>query len=406
MLLAKLKIHLKTIIGTPSIDFEWSDEHNENFFSYLNDNLESMAIQDKEIQQTIKQALREHFESVGYILFKMSQTQLRMKIFAYKIEPKDSINLQAIIDIIDKNEDLIEYDYNGKDDLICLQNELTFKLTHFVNKITNEEINKKELLKYAVREAFELKPSDIVIQKNNQIFIKLFNGIKIHEVTESEKNTIANRYNGFDENVLNSFYKNFCLKDENKKFFYSIAEQFVNIYLLEKKIDNLTYEKYVFSFIQSIIIEQLESSFDGEKEFFKGFSGYTFRIHFKDVFENMANLILTEVSASNKHIIEFLKYYSLNVVVVDGKKYKVPEIEAENGLKWSVSSMMSIVKIYIKTEQSIDALLGKKEALQDEIKDLYIHNLSPMEYNNKLNNANSSLKCNILNFNSRVNKEG
>jgi hypothetical protein len=69
---------------------------------------------------------------------------------------------------------------------------------------------------------------------------------------------------------------------------------------------------------------------------------------------------------------------------MDGKKYKVPEIEAENGLKWSVSSMMSIVKIYIRTEQSIVALLGKKEALQDGIKDLYIYDLSPMEYNNNL----------------------
>ncbi|MDP2894421.1 MAG: hypothetical protein Q8N78_08685 [Sulfurimonas sp.] len=403
MLLSKLKIHLKTIVGTPSIDFVWSDEHNENFFSYLNNNLESMAAQDKEVQQTIKQALREHFESVGYILFKMSQTQLRMKIFAYKIEPKDSINVQAIIDIIDKNEDLIEYDYNGKDDLICLQKELTFKLTHFVNKITNEEINKKELLKYAVREAFELKSSDIVILKNNQIFIKLFENVATREVAESEKNTIADRYNGLDENVLKSFYKNFFLKDENKNFFFFIAEQFVDVYLLEKKIDNLTYEKYVFSLIQSIIIEHLESSFDGEKEFFKGFSGYIFRIHFKEVFGHIANLILTEVSASNKHIIEFLKYYSINVVVVDGRKYKVPEIEAENGLKWSVSSMMSIVKIYIKTEQSIGTLLGKKEALQDEIKDLYIYGLSPMEYNNNLNKEIEKISQELVNATQNAN---
>ena len=402
MLLSKLKIHLKTIIGTPSIDFVWSDEHNEKFFSYLNDHLESMTIQDKEIQLTIKQSLREHFESVGYILFKMSQTQLRMKIFPYKIEPKDSMNLQAIIDIIDENGDFVQYDYNGKEDLICLQNELTHQLTHFIYKITNEEINKKELLKYAVRKAFELKPSDIVITKNNQIFIK-YCDIAPREIPDSEKETIANRYNGLDEDKLKSFYKNFFLRDENKNFFYDIAVEFVDVYILEKKIDNFTYEKYVFSFIQSIIMEHLENTFDGSKEFFKGFSGYVFRIHFKEVLGHIANLILAEVSASNKHVIEFLKYYSLNIVVMDGKKYKVPEIEADNGLKWSVSSMMSIVKIYIRTEQSIAALLGKKEALQDGIKDLYIYDLSPMEYNNNLHKEIEKISQEIVNATQKVN---
>lgn len=384
MLLSKLKSHLKTIIGVPSIDFIWGDAHNEKFFSYINDHLDSMTLEDKEIQLMIKQALREHFEPVGYLLFKMSHTKLRMKIFPYKIEPKDSINLQTIIGIIDQNEDLIEYDYNGKEDLICLQSELTHKLTHFVNKITNEEINKKELLKYAVREAFELKPSDIVIIKNSQMFIK-YCDIVSREIPESEKDTIANRYNGIEESKLKSFYKNFFLKDENKNFFYNIAVEFVEVYLLDKKIDNLTYEKYVFSLIQSIIMEHLENTFDGSKDFFKGFSGYIFRIHFKEVFGYIANLILSEVSASNKHIIEFLKYYSLNIVVMDGKKYKVPEIEAENGLKWSVSSMMSIVKIFVKTEKSINMLLAKKAELQDGIKDLHIYGISPMEYNNNLN---------------------
>lgn len=384
MLHAKLKIHLKTIIETPSIDFKWTPEHNQNLFSYLNEHFGELSLLDAETQGKIKQAFKEHFEHVGYILFKMSETQLHIKIFPYKIEPKDSVNLDAIIDIIDENEEFIQYDYNNKEDLICLQRELTLKLSHFVNKITNEEINKKELLKYAIREAFELHKSDIIIIKNNQIFIKLFDNGNIREVSEEEKDTIANRYNGLDEEELKSFYNDFFLKDENKNFFYFVAEQFVDTYMLDKKINNITYEKYAFAFIQSIITEQLKNTFDENDDFFKGFSGYVFRIHFKEVFGHIANLILSEMSSSNKYIIDFLKYYSLNIVVLSGQKYRVPEIEAPNGLKWNVASMMSIVKIYIKTEVSLEEIKYKMDMLEKNIADYYINGLSPVEYNSDI----------------------
>lgn len=380
MILSKLKIHLKTIVGEPSIYFVWSDEHNAKLFSYLDEHLDDETIETPKIQSAIKESLREHFESLGHVLFKISLSQFRMKLFPYKIEPKNSVNLEHIINIINENREFIEYENNEKKDLICLKKELSSKLTHFVQHITNEEINKKELLKHAVREALELKESDIIIIKNSQVFIKLFDLSNSHKITENEKNTIAERYNGINEEHLASFYKNFFEKDRNRDFFYEVAEQFVEVYMLDKKINNITYEKYAFSIIQSIILEHLEKSFDHNKEFFKGFSGYVFRKHFKEVFGYIANMILTEISISNKHMIDFLKYYSLNIIVTNGKKYKIPEIEAENGLKWTVSSMMSIVKIYIKTDQSIDILLDKKYRLQESINNLYINGLSPMEY--------------------------
>lgn len=395
MLLSKLKLHLKTIVGKPSIYFVWSSEHSEKLFAYLNEHLTDETIETPKIQSAIKKGIREHFESLGSVLFKISSTQFRMKLFPYKIEPKNSVNLDAIINIIEENRDLIEYDSNNKKDLICLKENLTLKVKHFASHITNEEINKKELLKYAIREALELQESDIIIIKSTQIFIKLFSMNNCHQVTESEKNTIAERYNGISEEHLISFYRDFFIKDENRYFFHEVAEHFFEIYMLERKIDNITYEKNVFAFIQSIIIEYLEKSFDHNREFFKGFAGYIFRIHFKEVFRYIANMILTEISASNKYMINFLKYYSLNVIVIDGKKYKVPEIEAGNGLKWSVSSMMSIVKIYIKTDQSIDNILNKKDKLQESIEDLYVNGLSPMEYKSILSKETNAISQDI-----------
>lgn len=403
MLLPKLKTHLKSLIEAPSIDFKWSDEHNTKLFSFLDEHLDGESISDKGTQAVVKQAFKEHFENVGYTLFKFTDTKLSLKVFPYKIEPKDSTNLDALIDIIEQNENLIEYNYNGKDDLICLQQELTFELIHFVNNITNEEINKKELLKYAIREAFELHKSDIIIIKNNQIFIKLFDNGNIREVKEEEKGTIANRYNGLDEDELRSFYNDFFLKEENKNFFYYVAEQFVDIYMLDKKINNIAYEKYAFSFIQSIITEHLTNSFDENEGFFKGFSGYVFRIHFKEVFEHIASLILSEISASNKYIIDFLKYYSLNIVVLNGQKYRVPEIEAPNGLKWSVASMMSIVKIYVKTEISLEEIKDKIEKLEDEIFELYIDGFTPIEHNNNITKEIEKISKSIISDSKRLN---
>ncbi|WP_137012428.1 hypothetical protein [Sulfurimonas crateris] len=396
MLMQKLKTHVKTSLGTPTVDFKWSDEHNEKLLSFLDKNFESYTLLDKEIQQEVKVAIREHFEPIGCTMFKVSEKELKVKLIPYKTEPKDSINLDAIIEIIDKNEDLIEYNYNGKDDLICLKKELTLQLTHFVNKINNEEINKKELLKYAIREAFELNDSDIIIIKNSQIFIKLFDDKSVKKVSDEEKNTIANRYNGLDEDELSSFYNNFFLKEENKNFFYLVAEQFVDTYMLDKKIDNMTYEKYAFSLIQSIVTEHLINTFDRNDDFFKGFSGYVFRIHFKEVFNHIANLILSELSASNRYIIDFLKYYSLNIVVLDGQKYRVPEIEASNGLKWNVASMMSIVKIYVKTEISLETIKEQKEELEEAISEYYINSLSPIEHNAKIAKEIEKVSQNII----------
>lgn len=403
MLLPKLKTHLKSLIEAPCVNFKWTDEHNTKLFSFLDEHLEEESISDKETQSKIKQAFKEHFEHVGYTLFKFTDTKLNFKVFPYKIEPKESINLNAAIDIITQNENLIEYNYNGKEDLICLKQELTLKLSHFVNKITNEEINKKELLKYAIREAFELHKSDIIIIKNNQVFIKLFDNSNIREVSEEEKETIANRYNGLNEEELKSFYNDFFLKEENKNFFYFVAEQFVDIYMLDKKINNIAYEKYAFSFIQSIITEHLINTFDENDEFFKGFSGYVFRIHFKEVFGHIASLILSEISASNRYMIDFLKYYSLNIVVLNGQKYRVPEIEAPNGLKWNVASMMSIVKIYVKTEISIEDIKDKIEELEDEIFELYIDGLTPIEHNNNITKEMEKISKSIISDSKRLN---
>ena len=86
MLMQKLKTHVKTTIGTPTLDFKWKDEHNEKLLSFLDKNFESSSL--LEIQKEIKAAIREHFEPIGCTMFKVSEKELKVKLIPYKQSQK------------------------------------------------------------------------------------------------------------------------------------------------------------------------------------------------------------------------------------------------------------------------------------------------------------------------------
>jgi hypothetical protein len=404
MLNSELKFYLKTHLKPPSIDFVWSDEDNKNLFEYLNKNCEEECLQDQQNQLKIKQAFKEYFEPVGYILFKMNGTQLRIKVFPYKIEPKDSVNLPAVLDILESNEKLIEYDYKGKENQVSIPKELKDKIYDFINNITNEEVSRKELARYAVTKFFELREHDIVIVKEDHIFIKTLGDSYKRNVKEEEKNTAANRYNGIDEDELKSLYEEFFAQQENKNFFYYVAKLFTQIYFLEQKMDNFTYEAKRFSLIQSIVSEQLNNSYNNDDDFCTGFAGYIFRIHFQEVFEHIANFILAEIAISNDYMLNFVKYYSSDVIVLDGKRYKVPMLETESGLRWNVASILSIVKIYVKTKTSIDSMKKNINELNKRLQELHVEGYPPAEYKSILLNKKEKLEEDIIQDKKKIEK--
>lgn len=397
MLESELRFYLKTHLKNPTLDFELSDEENKELIEYLNQTCKDDCLEDAQNKLKIKQIFKEYFEDIGYILFKMNNNKIRIKVFPYKIEPKDSVNLHALVDLIEENEELIEFNYKGKENQASLPLKLKNKLFDFVNNIDNEEINKKELIRYAVGQYFDLHESDIVLIRSEQIFIKKFEGKHRREVKEHEKNTVANRYNGIEEEELKAFDEEFFSQEDNKDFFYFVAKTYVEIYLLENRIDNFTYEKNVFSDIHALVMEHLIDKFDHNDDFLKGFSGYIFRIHFKEVFEHIASLLLEQITISNEYVIEFLKYYSSNIIVLEGKKYKVPELLTEDGLKWNVVSMLSIVKVYIRTKFSAEELKKEIAELSKKVKTFYIGKHSPVEYQSILAKEKEKLREKIAN---------
>ena len=296
------------------------------------------------------------------------------------VEPKESKYIEPIVTLLQENEALIDFTHHGREDQIAISQELKEKVCNFAANIQDEKVDAKELIRYCVRQALELEESDIVIIKQSSIFIKIFDHSKKRQITTNDVGTVASRFNGIEENELIGFYQEYFIEDNPKEFFILISKLFVQKYLIDEQIDNYHYEKYVFSLIQKIITEQLEEIYDHNRDFFIGFAGYVFRKHFKEVFANIADLILSEIVIGNKYMVEFLKYYSLDIVIINGQKYKVPPLQTEDGLKWNVVSLHSVVKVYINTLHNIEDLNDEMEELEDTILALYIGELSPLEY--------------------------
>ena len=291
-----------------------------------------------------------------------------------------SENLDSIVKAIEQNNELIEYGYKEKENQILIPKEIVDKLYTLMSNLGIAKENFKESIKLSIKAGFELSSNDIVISKNGEFFIKLYEKTKKHAVNEKDKGTIASRYNGIDEEELERFYNEFFEDRENRKFFIVVANEFVGTYLKSEKITNGTYEKNVFSYIHAIVFNRLVEIYDDSDGFFTGFAGYIFRIHFKEVFEHIAEFVLDEISIGNTHIIDFLKYYSQDIIVYNGKKYKVPSLESKEGLRWNVGSMLSITKIYIKSKKVIIDLQKEIIVLNKKVIKLNIGNLTPLEY--------------------------
>lgn len=300
-----------------------------------------------------------------------------------KLNTQDISIIESVMDIIEDNENAIEKNYNNKEDLVSLNKNLKDKIFSYMKNI-HTDIDKKVLVKYAIRKYFALAQRDIVVIRTEQIIIKLLNYESIHVVTKEEEGTIASRYNGIKEDDLKSFYDDIFSQEDVDEFFHNIAETFVDKYMVQQSMDNKYYEQNVFPIIQLIIKSNLDENFDHNDDFFKGFAGYAFRIHFKSVFEYIAEIFLSELSEGSTYFLDFLKYYSLDVVIVNGVKYKVPAIKSSNGLKWNVASIRSIIKVFLNAEYTVAELSEKIDIKKEATSKFNIDEMSPVVYNSTI----------------------
>ncbi|NOQ29971.1 MAG: hypothetical protein GQ570_02485 [Helicobacteraceae bacterium] len=367
----------------PSSDFKWTRRLNKIVYKYLLTNFSIEYLLKKENKSEIKEAFSEFFESYGHIVFQMKKSEIRLKVLPYQVKPENSSNLDAVVTLITEHDDLIKYDYEGKKNYISIQGKLRRLVYRYVDEIEDEVINKKELMKYAVRVALFLGDKDIIIYKKRQLLIKLFVKKPVESKKKEERkedNTHASRYNGVDENELEAFYKSNFSKHEDRRFCNLVAKRFYDIYFSENKINFFMYDKNVFAYIQNIITELFMEEFDDNEEFFKGLSGYFFRIHFIDTFQYLSELILETILSNDEYIISFLKFYASDVTLYKGVKYKIPSIVAEDGKQWNVITMISIARNYLTAVKNIRIIEAKIKSIEINVSMLCLDDTFSSDY--------------------------
>ncbi len=262
---------------------------------------------------------------------------------------------QTIADLLDEHHSLIYENFNEKSDQILLDAKLIAEIEKTIQSQTSNPYLQKDTLKKILREILQLEPQDLLIVKNGHVFIKLVSELE-QKVPQGRRNTNEVRYNGYDESELISFYNEFFSDEDVSKLIDDIVKRFVNKYIIQKGISNDEYERRAFAYIKELFFEFLQKRFENKDEFLLGFSGYLFRINFEKVFIKLAENILHKVAKGNQKIVTFLEYYSNDVIIQHGEKYRVPTILSKNGHKWKVVSITPVVRVYFTTRENISQL--------------------------------------------------
>ena len=213
---------------------------------------------------------------------------------------------------------------------------------------------------------------------------------------------LGKSHSGIDKVEL--FYTQNFSKESIDELCADVAHEVLEKYFLSTCIDNATYEKEIIKIIKKNLILQLLSSFKQEKEFITLLSIYIFKKHFKLIFQFLSEYLMEEVAYSNHDVIAFLKYYSLDRLVVDKQKYKVPQIrENDDAPRWNVTSMLGILKVYVKTQEQLHTMKSNLKDLEIKILKYYIDDLSPVQYNENIEKKFKDLEIKIKENASKIN---
>jgi hypothetical protein len=347
-----VKRYLKNTLQEPNIDQTWSTIDNVKFFAYIQERYK-LAEFEKELSET-KQAFRDFFEPVGKLLFKYNgDSGIKIKVLPYSVQPQNSKHLKNIIKIITNNRKAIEYPYKGQTDQIAILG----KIRRDINKElmdTQESVNAKELINYALRITLDLGPSDIITQLKRIYIIKIFQKNNLVQTVEpSKREGVQNRFNGYSAEEIEQTHKDVFHKNsvEEEYFIKNALKPTYTADLNFRTITNGYYEEKALKIIHSAIAKELSNYVSLEKDFLLGLTGYIMRRNFEKIHEFLAVQLIECVYEKNANANNFLMYYDGSVILIDNKKFKRPSLETQAGEKWNNASLIGICNLWMNTKK-------------------------------------------------------
>jgi len=309
-------------------------------------------------------------------------------------------HIEEIINLIQENESLIDFDYNGVKDLIIIQNDLFQKIIHYTSNITDKSIDTKELIKSAVRSGLTLRNQELIIVREERIVIKIITNIKRNSIDENNP-TIANRCNGYSIDEIENLYNDYFDKNTLKEFIEDISYDVFRYLFERKRVTNDYYEKNIYPIIIKIIVDRLDD-FNVDITLKKGFSGYILRVNFITVFTYIAEDILESIAYRDEYLMNWLKYYHGQVVVDGNQRYEAPYLINSEGQKYNPSAIFGTVSMWFKANEKVITLAKRLEDSKDKLSVLTIENLSPREYKHELVLERQEFEKNITSINERL----
>jgi len=361
------KRYLKDKYEEATEDFQWKNLDNLSFLSHIQQRYSDEQLQ-KEIQE-VKEAFKDFFEPVGTILFRYTQEYgVRFKIFPYRVKPQESQYLPEIVKIIKKNKKHIQVCYDGQENQIAILGKIRRDIDSLMYT-SEESVHKRELTKYAIKQALHLDEKDIVVALKRIYIVKIFDENKQDKEIEAplESKEAIKTHNGYSKENIEKSYKEIFKKANIEEFLEAVL-----LKSFKEKLDFNTmthdyYEKKSLKIIHTQIAKDLAFYSGLEDDYLFGIASYILRKHIYLIHEFLTLKLLEEIYNKNQKATDFLLKFDGSIILVNGKKYKLPQIQDEHAKPISSAIVTSTAFLYINLKNKIAQLKAELKKLDTQI---------------------------------------
>ena len=372
MIYQYIKRYLKSTFNEATMDHQWAILENIKFFSHIEKRYTTEEFK-KELSE-VKQAFKDYFEPVGKIIFRYKEESgIKFKIFPYSVNPKNSKHLKNIVSIIQNNRKYIEYPYQGEDNQIAILGKIRREINREIIE-TDESVNIKELIKYAIKIALDLKEKDIITQLKRKYIIKIYNETDAEVEKELEVSTQEEsaKFNGYTAKQIEETYKEIFESSSSdiRYFILNVMKVSMKGSLDFRRIRNKYYEDNVLKIIYFEIVKELHTYVSLEDDYILGIASFILKKHFYKFNEIMAYELIECIYQENQNATNFLLYYDGRTVLDNNRKYKVPSLETEESKHWNNSSVIALCKLWMNIKKKKEKNENKLIELDKKIERL------------------------------------
>jgi hypothetical protein len=401
MIYLGIKYHLRTHLPKPTTSFIWKTSDNEALFKYLHTKFSAEDLEKSRNRLEIKQAFIDYFEPIGYILFKLKHDQVLLKVFPYKIDPVNSTHLNELTSLISDNLTLIDFEYKDNKNQIMIKGKLRRNIFLFVDQIDDEHINKKDFIKYAIKHVLKLDEHDLIFVKKRQVFIKKFQATEKSEKEHSQ---------AISSNELELLYKEYFDEETKDELIYTISQKVFQNLFIDRHVNNAFFEANVYQVLQEIILQELVEFPHKSSDLKESFSTFIIKNNILPIFKLLSEQLLSKLASKNPHVTQFIKYYSGNLFVEDGKQYKSPALLSQDGTKWNPALMQTLITNWFGIKTKMDTFKIHLFDINNAMNNLYDNENSPEKLQKKQTDLQNEIntkqaKLNLLNDKDSTNIE-